>query len=52
MNETLRARLAEINARQPVTLTPEAVDSLAAAEAMDDGTVENIIRKPDQTVSE
>ena len=42
MNETLRARLAEINARQPVTLTPEAADSLAAAEAMDDGTAENI----------
>jgi hypothetical protein len=42
MNEALRARLAEIDAQPAENLTRGAAASLAAAEAMDDGTAENI----------
>lgn len=42
MNEALRARLAEIDAKPAENLTRGAVASLAAAERMDDGTAENI----------
>lgn len=42
MNKELRARLAEINAQPPTELTPGAAASLTAADAMDDGTAENI----------
>lgn len=34
----MERRFAEINAREPEKLTPEEEDSLAKAEAMDDGT--------------
>lgn len=37
MND-IEKRFAEINARQPETLTAEEAESLARAEAMDDGT--------------
>lgn len=36
--EEIEQRFAEINAREPEELTPEEAASLAAAEAMDDGT--------------
>lgn len=36
--EEIEQRFAEINAREPEDLTPEEAASLAAAEAMDDGT--------------
>lgn len=36
--QEIEARFAEINAREPETLTPEEEAMLAEAEAMDDGT--------------
>lgn len=36
--QEIKARFAEINAREPETLTPEEEAMLAEAEAMDDGT--------------
>lgn len=42
MNNELLARLAEIDAKRPITMTEEDAASLAAADAMDDGSAENI----------
>lgn len=42
MNKDLAARLAEIEAMPPVLMTPEDEASLKAAQAINDGTTENI----------
>lgn len=42
MNKDLAARLAEIEAMPPVLMTPEDEASLKAAQAINDGTTEDI----------
>lgn len=50
MNEALRARLAEIDAQPAENLTRGAAASLAAAEAMDDGTATHETLKEDEKI--